>query len=321
MTQHRFTEALVAAKWADAINPQDAPARPLRAETYMELGDYRAAHHVLYDKPIKPTDTNAKALRARLWEIEGNPAMALNLLQQAQAEADRNLDMPPESVAWYHMRVGNILAAMGRATAAAQAYQEGLKLFPADYRSMTALAKLMAGQGDWQGAIHWGQQAAAIVPTPEVLALIGDAEAAEGHQQEASHQYQLVEAIGTLARSQGVIYDRQRALFYADHNRHLDEALTLASHELKARKDIYAYDTYAWACYKKGLIPQAQAAMQHALAHHTKDASLYYHAGMIAYAHGDKITAKNYLTQALNTNPYFHPFEPRQARALLAKLG
>lgn len=321
MTQHLFAQALVVANKAAALNPIDTPARSIQAECYMELGNYQAAHAVLGKNPLEPDDTNGKALYARLAELEGNPQGALALLSKAQSEADKNLDMPCESVAWYHMRVGNVLGNMGRAQAAEQAYREALALFPGDYRSMTALAKLEAGRGDWQGAIQWGQQAAAIVPTPEIIALIGDAQAALGHKQEAARQYQLVEAIGKLDRSQGVIYDRQRALFYADHNRHLDEALALSSRELKNRQDIYAYDTYAWACYKNGLTAKAQTAMRQALAHHTQDASLYFHAGMIAYARGDKATAKSDLTRALKLNPYFHPFEPHQARTILAKLS
>lgn len=321
MTLHFFAKALAVANHAAALNPTDTPARSIQAECYMELGNYKAAHAVLDKNPLQPGDSNGKALYARLAELEGNPQGALALLSKAQSEADKNLDMPGESVAWYHMRVGNILAGMGRAQAAEQAYREGLKLFPGDYRSMTALAKLEAGRGDWQGAMQWGQQAAAIVPTPETIALIGDAQAALGQPAAAAHQYQLVEAIGNLDRSQGIIYDRQRALFYADHNRHVDEALALSSRELKNRQDIYAYDTYAWACYRNGLMDKAQTAMQQALAHHTQDASLFFHAGMIAYGRGDKATAKADLTRALRLNPYFHPFEPRQARDLLAKLS
>jgi len=315
--QHRFPEALAV---VNGIARQDPSAHRLRADLYIELGDYRAAERALALIPRLKVDPGYHALSARLLEIKGQPEQALRLLQQAQREADSSDDMPAENVAWFHERVGHRLAAMGRITEAAQAYQQALKIFPSDYRALASLARLAADRGDWKATIEWGQKAAEIVPAPETVALIGDAYIALGNRAAAREQYQLVEVMAKLARAHGAIYDRQRALFYADHNRHLDEALSLARGELKLRKDIYAYDTLAWVCYKKGLLKEAQAAMNHALAQGTQDASLFYHAGMIAHARGDRAHARTYLQRALATNPYFHPFAPRIARSLLAKL-
>jgi len=130
-----------------------------------------------------------------------------------------------------------------------------------------------------------------------------------------------VEKIGRLDRAAGVVYDRQRALFNADHNRHLDEALALARGELRLRHDIYTYDTLAWVLFKKGAFAEAAAASQKALAWKTRDASLWYHAGMIAAAGKQNGRARNYLERALSINSHFHPTAPAQARAVLARLA
>ncbi|MBW3638133.1 MAG: tetratricopeptide repeat protein, partial [Armatimonadetes bacterium] len=127
--------------------------------------------------------------------------------------------------------------------------------------------------------------------------------------------------IGQLDRAQGVVYDRQRALFYADHNHNLDEALTLARGELRFRHDIYTHDTLAWVLYKKGRLSEAAAASERALKWKTRDASLWYHAGAIAAAQGQKARAREHLQQALSINPSFHPTAPAHARALLSRLG
>ena len=148
------------------------------------------------------------------------------------------------------------------------------------------------------------------MPTPEVVALLGDAYTALGNPKEAERQYRLVEAIGTISRAQNMVYDRYRALFDANHNRHLPEALTLARREMLLRQDVYAYDTLAWASYKNGLLPQAASAMKQALAHGTQDALLFYHAGTIAQTQGNHAQAEADFARAKTLDPYFQPSAP-----------
>jgi hypothetical protein len=60
--------------------------------------------------------------------------------------------------------------------------------------------------------------------------------------------------------------------------------------------------------------------MARALALGTRDAMLFYHAGMIARALGDSVAARARLDTALAINPYWHPTQPAEARALLDSL-
>lgn len=318
--QHRFAEALAAVQRVLARDPENRQARLLASEIQVELGDYEAADRTQREGKPHREDIYEMALRARMMELSGQPLSALRLLCAAQAAANRNLDLPQENVAWFSLRVGDCLANQGRVEEAERAYREALRVFPRDYKAMTAMAKLAAGRGAWRDVLDWGKQAADIVPSPEVMGLLGDAYAARNKPKEAKRYYGLVETMGGLSRSQGVVYDRQRALFCADHDIHLDEALRLARRELKTRHDIYAYDTLAWVCFKKGRLQEADEAMRNALKRGAQDAKLFYHAGRIAYARGDRSRAKTYLARALACNPYFHPSAPQQARALLAKL-
>ncbi|MBA3466107.1 MAG: hypothetical protein H0T21_01770 [Gemmatimonadaceae bacterium] len=56
-----------------------------------------------------------------------------------------------------------------------------------------------------------------------------------------------------------------------------------------------------------------RAAMQ-ALRLGTEDASLYFHAGMIERALGNKAAARDYLERALTINADFDPLQARVAR-------
>jgi tetratricopeptide (TPR) repeat protein len=74
----------------------------------------------------------------------------------------------------------------------------------------------------------------------------------------------------------------------------------------------------AWTALKAGKLPEAQAAIYTALRLGTRDARLYYHAGMIARAAGDKRLAGIYLRRALKLNPQFDPVQTTIARQALA---
>lgn len=320
-TQHRFHESLEIGKHLAAQSPDDLHAAYLIAENQTELGDYVEAEKTM--KGVHPhlDDPFGMVLRARLLEMNGQSDAARTQLERARDAAAQNIDIPRENLAWFCMRVGDLQAARGRMELAEQSYREALALFPNDQRTLTALTRLSAARGDWAATLTWGQQAANIVPTPEVIALLGDAYRTQGKMKEADAQYALLETMHRLDRAQGGVYDRQRALYLADHDRGLDEALLLARKELKARHDIYAYDTLAWVCCKKGLYAEAGKAIDVALAHNRQDAKILYHAGIIAAKRGDKANAKLYLTQALAINAYFLPLAPAQARTVLTALG
>ncbi len=318
VAQHRFPEALSAARLAANYN---RVALRQCADIQIETGDYKAAQRDLARSPFNQNDPAYLSLQARLLEIGGNRRGALELLQRAAKEANDNLDVPPQSAAWFHERLGHIQSQMGQWNEAQESYRNALAVFPRDYRTMAALSRLYAARGEWKKALEWGNKAAAIVPAPDTIALLGDAHRALGEKTAAAQKYRLVETMGRLARSQGVTYDRQRALFYADQGRNLPEALNLARGELKFRRDIYAYDALSWIYFRMGQLQLAQNASDKALQWNTGDATLWYHAGLIADARGQKARAQTNLKRALSLNPYFlTPEAPRRARAILARL-
>jgi tetratricopeptide (TPR) repeat protein len=126
-----------------------------------------------------------------------------------------------------------------------------------------------------------------------------------------------VETIAQLSTANGLLLNRQLALFYADHDRKGAEAYNLATQEYALRRDIYGADTVAWTALHAGKIAEAQTAMQDALRLETRDARLFYHAGMIAEAAGDRARAQEYLTRALTLSPEFDPLQATLARKTL----
>jgi tetratricopeptide (TPR) repeat protein len=166
--------------------------------------------------------------------------------------------------------------------------------------------QVRGAQKRYDEAIDLYRRAIAILPMPEYIAALGDVYTKIGKSDEAHKQYELVEYIGKLNALNQALYNRELAYFYADHDIQPKEGLKLAQRELDYRSDIYAYDVTAWNLYKNGKAEEAREAITKALRLGTKDAKLFYHAGMIYHQLGDKPKAQKYLKSALATNPHFH---------------
>ena len=141
---------------------------------------------------------------------------------------------------------------------------------------------------------------------PTFVGELGDLYARSADQTDAKKQYELVQYIGLLGKINQVLHNRDLALFYADHDTRLPDSLALAEKELEVRHDIYTWDALAWALYKNGRLAEAKNASDKALEHGTRDAILFFHAGMIFEKLGDTDKARKDFAQALAINPHFH---------------
>jgi tetratricopeptide (TPR) repeat protein len=130
-----------------------------------------------------------------------------------------------------------------------------------------------------------------------------------------------VEYIGLLGHINQVLHNRDLALFYADHDEKLPEALDLAQKELEVRHDVYTWDALAWALYKNGKASEASDASEKALKFGTKDPILLFHAGVINEALGHREQARSYLSQALAINAHFHFTYSSEAQQRLSTLN
>jgi tetratricopeptide (TPR) repeat protein len=118
-----------------------------------------------------------------------------------------------------------------------------------------------------------------------------------------------------------VVYtDVEMALFDADHDRNLDEALKQARAAYEKRASIRTADVLAWTLYKTGNAAEAQKYSQESLHLGTRDSLLLFHAGMIESALGNRDAAIAYLQQALTINPHFSILGVPQAQTELTRL-
>ena len=225
--------------------------------------------------------------------------------------------MPGEQVAWFHLRLGDLALRYGHLSEAERELRAGLELAPGDYRLLGAMARLEAARHEWTRAIEHGEAAIAHALDPATLGIVGDAYAALGDSARAADCFRAMEV---AVLHQPGPFHRAWSLFLLDHDREVPTVLAKAREALVSRRDIYGYDLVAWALHRSGRDAEAQAPMDSALALGTRDAMLFFHAGMIARGRGRDAEARRRLQAALETNPFWHPFQPATARAVLDSL-
>ncbi len=313
MGEHRFADALDYAQKALALGSGDVSAFATVGDAYADMGEYEKAgiaYARLQPAPgaaADPREAYAEQTRnAYLTFVSGDSAGAIVQMRVAISEGVI-AHLPSENLAWLYYELGEFSYQAGSIQAAADAYLTALNVYPGNYRALAGLARIRANQGKYAQAITLYQSAIAVVPMPIYIAELGDVYEKTGQPAEAEKQYKLVEYIGKLGHINQVLHNRDLALFYADHGRHLQDSLTLAHKEFEVRSDIYTWDALAWSLYANGRYQEADEAMRHALRLGTKDAMLLFHAGMIAARLGQPSRATSQLEAALAINAHFHP--------------
>ncbi|MFN2454489.1 MAG: tetratricopeptide repeat protein [Pyrinomonadaceae bacterium] len=316
---HDFAAARDHARQLIQLDPAKSYPYAILGDALLELGDYDGA--VGAYQQVQRIDggisNGSETRQARLAFLRGDTNAATRHFSTALIVALNAVAPSRETVAWCRWQLGEVAFATGDYQQAEKHYRDALVTFPDYYRALASLARVRAAQNDLAGAIENYRQAIKRLPDPSFIAALGDLYKVAGKEREAMQQYTQVEQIARLSAISGALYNRQLALFYADHELKAAEAYEAAMREYEVRRDIYGADALAWTAFKAGHLAEAQAKIKEALRLGTKDARLFYHAGMIAKAAGDERGAKQWLEKALQLNPQFDPLLSLSARHAL----
>ncbi len=273
MTEHRFLEALDAARTAERLAPGDARVLALAADALVELGRYDEAVAVTQQladgAPGIPAWIRAAHLRFLLGDLDG----AIELASRA-ARAGRPRT---EATAWtwldlarLHSYAGN-RGATAAAIAAAEAAFPGLPGLPA------AKARLLVEQGDARAALELYRKSLVAQPNAE------DALAAwrlASRLEETGSARHFAALLDGLAKLDTTGQSRRTLAEYYVEAGQSRRALDLATQEFAVRPDVYSHAALARALQGAGQITQAREHARRALAYRTADPELQ--AGMRA---------------------------------------
>ena len=323
MAQHRFKEAEQVASTVVAANPYATLSLATLGDANMQLGNYNAAEKAYLELLTKSHSPPVLVRMARLKEVRGNVEEALKLIENA-VQLQRNASGIPDTEGWYEWRLGKAFVDAGILDKAEKCFENAVRLNPDDAASLAGLGFLSASSGDYHTAIGFYKQAIEKSEEPPILTALGDVYSRLGQTKNAESVFIRAEALMDKEAKDpkaGPAHARERALYYVNHDRRLDEALSLAQDDLKTRKDIFSFDTLAWALYKNNRLDEAALASQKAMAMGTKDATLHFHAGMIQLALGNQQDGLKHLRLAVEINPTFSIKDAPIARKLLAEQG
>ncbi len=315
LVYHRFDEALATARQAKEIQPNDPQNYGAMTDALIELGRYDEAFDSAREMMNRRPGTNSYSRAAYLRELQGDVKGAIEAMRAA-AEASPD----PETSAWCRVHLGDLLLNNGELAAAEHEFDAALYYFPNYHLALAGKARSRLAAGDEKSAIGFYKQAQERVPLPETAIALGDLYSKIGQADEAKKQYDLLEFIERENSNKGGTYSRLLALYYADHDIKLDEALEIAQNERAKRSDIYTCDALAWTLYKKGDFAEAKKAIDEALRLGTRDARINYHAGMIENALGNRADAVKHLRLALKINPAFDALQADVAKQKLSEL-
>jgi tetratricopeptide (TPR) repeat protein len=320
---HEFDAARGHAQVLVQLEPDKAYPYQILGDALLELGDYAAAESAYRQMQerggVQEITQAATAQRlGKMALLRGDLAAAQRSFTQALGLALAQPDPPRETVAWCRWQLGETAFLRGDYAVAERHYRDALTTFPGYFRAVASLGRVRAARGDLADAIAQYEAAVKILPDPSFVAALGDLYLLSGRERDAARQYDLVEAIARLSAAGGALYNRQQALFYADHGRQPEKAYAMAAREYEVRRDIYGADAVAWTALKAGRVDEAQAMIKVALRLGTQDARLFYHAAMIAHAASDAAAARGFLDRALALSPGFDPLQSSMARKIAA---
>jgi tetratricopeptide (TPR) repeat protein len=314
--QHRFPEAVTAARQALKLDPNDPWNYGTLGDALVELGEYQEATAAFQRMADLRPDVNAYTRAAHIRELFGDTEGAIEFMARA-VRATTSRDR--EHSAWCRVQLGNLWFNSGRITEAETQYEAALKLFPDYHYALAGMGKVRVAQRRFDEGLSYYQNSIDFLPTQDAVAALADLLTYLKRPKEAARQYELFQMIDEINRANGVQPESHTALFYADHDRDLSGALRIARQHASQRHDVRTLDTLAWVLFKNGKHDEALAASRKALRLGTKDALAFFHLGMIQSKLGREKEAADAFKQALDINPYFHLRHAETARAALER--
>ncbi len=322
-SSHQFVNARDHAMRLLEIDPQKTYVYQLLGDAHLELGAYEEAKAAFkkMDELASGQSLSRVGIEQRLSKLavlHGDIKKAESHMRNALREAEASHAGSAETIAWCKWQLGEMAMARGDLNAAEQNFNSSLKTLPGYFAATEAFGHLTAARGDLNGAIAIYEKSVAVPePDPAAAAMLGDLYMLAGRSEDADRQYAVFDEIARADTAKGSLHGRITAMFYANHDKNTSQACEAAAKDYEIRKDIYGADLLAWTCFKAGRLEEAKIAMKDALRLGTKDAMLFYHAGMIENALGNKGEARRFLDLALKTNPAFDLLQADNARNVL----
>jgi tetratricopeptide (TPR) repeat protein len=299
---HRLVGARHDLEMAPAL--ADVPqARALKADLDLQEGRYEDARKG-YEGVIKDNRTwdNLARLayfKAKMGDVEGAEQLYIEAEDEITAKEMR-------SYAWVELQIGLLDLAHGRYESARAHYERAGKAYSGYWLVDEHIAELLGVLGEFDEAVALYEDVVARVPRPDLQHALGDLYVSMGEFDQARpwHEKALAAYLKSVRRGD-VHYLHHLTDFYADVREDGAEAVRWARKDLELRQNFSTQAALGWALYRAGRFAEALAAMHQALSSGSRDAELFFQAGIIHLAAGRTDEGKQFLREAAEINPHY----------------
>jgi tetratricopeptide (TPR) repeat protein len=317
LAERRYRQALDEAQALNHRMPDAVLVWGYMAEADAALGDYDQAEKAAqWMMNLRPGNLPAFLCGAALREDWGETDGALDFLSKA---LQQTVPLETEESAWAMTKMARIERLAGRPDAAEPLLQQALKTFPGYYLSLEELAEVRLAQHRYPEAVELLERRNQSFPSTQSRYLAARALERAGRAAEAERTYAEFERAARSQIEQPDNANLELIAYYTGHGHQPAEGLRIARLEMERRHDVWTLDAYAWSLYVNGQPTEARRQIEKALAVGTRDAALYYHAGVIEAASGEGTAAIRYWQQSLGLDPTSEVAEA--AQRALAKSG
>ena len=258
-------------------------------------------------------DLDATSLEA-LTGLVGIDVMSKDL-PAARARVDAAVARAPKDPAVL-MLAARIYATSGDFTKSEELLRSAIAVDPANLQAYGLLGQLYLVQNKLDQARQEFENAAKSSPRSVAAhTMVGMILQMQGRYEEAQKRYETVLQIDPGAP----VAANNLAWLYAERGGNMDVALQLAQAAKSKLKDQpEVNDTLGWIYYKRGLAHLAIPPLQESVAKDPKNPVYRYHLGLALALSGDKVKARDALSQALKLSPNFDGAD--DARKVLAEI-
>ncbi|BDS06434.1 hypothetical protein NT6N_14740 [Oceaniferula spumae] len=323
-------------KWCEkviAVSPKQVDAYSLMGDGAVEKGQYDEAFQHYQSALDIRVDLSTLSRSSHLVWITGNSMKARQLMMKAIKSGGPH----PENTAWCRAELALMLLHDGAIPSAQKEAETAVLTAPKNPRALYAAAKVKIALKKYENAIVILERSLSIRKTHDAMAtlvklygLVDNDEKKKamtqqliafhqtGHQHADHHDHDHSHDHG---HSHSDVGSSQFAKFLADENLDLDLALKQAELAYENFPNVYSADALAWCHFKKGDFKKATLYSRRSLAQQTPDASLHFHAGIIAEKSNQPSLARKHISAALSMNPMFDPVDAAEARAAMARIA
>jgi tetratricopeptide (TPR) repeat protein len=282
----------------------------LLGDALMEQGKLRDAVEAYQRMMNLKPDLRAYARAAHMRWLKGDLEGAIEAMELAVSAGSPS---DAESSAWVNTRLAFYEFQTGRVDEAEQRCVLALSLQNNYPPTLLLQGRILLARSRFVEAVDALENAVKLNPLPEYQWALAEALRAAGKENKARE----IEA--QLCQHGASSDPRTLALYLATRHQSSDTAVRLARAELDSRSDVFSHDAFAWSLAAAGSLDGAHSELQRALAEGTRDARLFFHAGMISSKAGQSVDAERWLRKASELSHLLLPSERNELQNAMAR--